>query len=285
MRTHKTIWKSGGIQISAMVLFVLIVQLFVWLTKVSPAQGELVFWGILFSIVPALLWLSYFYQRDRLEPEPKHYVFGVFILGAFLTYSIGIPLVKHVFKVNEWLYLTPWGYILGSILVVGVIHQSIVYLTVRYTVYPTSEFDERIDGIVYGTAAGLGIATMLNIAYVIELGGAKLVIAAIYCVINALAYASFGGIMGYFFSIAKFGKRAGQGQFIWGVAIAAVLNGLFFWLQRLLVFQSTRYEPWYGLIAGIVVVVVIYGILEALMRSSIALEEAEKKSSAKHRGE
>jgi RsiW-degrading membrane proteinase PrsW (M82 family) len=285
MRTHKSIWKSGGIQISALVIFVFVVQLIVWLTKVSPPQGQLVFWGIVFSLVPALLWMSFFYQRDRLEPEPKHYVFGVFILGAFLTYSIGIPLVKHVFKVNEWLYLTPWGYILGSILVVGVIHQAIAYATVRYTVYPTSEFDERIDGIIYGTAAGLGIATMLNISYVIELGGALLVIAAIYCVINALAYASFGGIMGYFISTAKFGKGAGQGQLIWGVAIAAVLNGLFFWLQRLLVFQSTRYEPWYGLITGIVVVVVIYGILEALMRSSVALEESEDKSSAGHGGE
>jgi len=285
MRTHKTIWKSGGIHIAALFMFVLIVQLIVWLTKVSPPQGQLVFWGIVFSIVPAILWLSFFYQRDKLEPEPKHYVLGVFALGAFLTYSIGIPLVKDVFKVNEWLYLTPWGYILGSILVVGVIHQFIVYATVRYTVYPTSEFDERIDGIIYGTAAGLGIATMLNVSYVIELGGAMLVIAAIYCVINALAYASFGGIMGYFFSMAKFGKHAGQGQFIWGVAIAAVLNGLFFWLQRLLVFQSTGYQPWYGLIAGIVVVVVIYGILETLMRSSVALEEAEDKSSAGHRGE
>jgi RsiW-degrading membrane proteinase PrsW (M82 family) len=256
----------------------------VWLTKVTPPQGALIFWGIIIAIIPSLLWLTFFYQRDKLEPEPKHYVFGVFVLAAFLAYSIGIPLVKQVFRVNDWLYLTPWGYILGSILVVGVIHQAIVYATVRYTVYPTKEFDERIDGIVYGTAAGLGIATILNIAYVIELGGAKLVIAAIYCVINALAYASFGGIMGYFLSMAKFGKRADQGQLIWGVAIAAVLNGLFFWLQRLLVFQSTRYEPWYGLVVGIIVVAVIYGILETQMRSSVALEKAEKISSAKERG-
>lgn len=284
MRTHKTIWKSGGIQIAALVMFVFIVQLIVWLTKVSPPQGALIFWGIIFAIIPSLIWLTFFYQRDRLEPEPKHYVFGVFILAAFLAHSIGIPLVKQVFRVNDWLYLTPWGYILGSILVVGIIHQFIVYATVRYTVYPTKEFDERIDGIIYGTAAGLGIATILNIAYVIELGGAKLVIAAIYCVINALAYASFGGIMGYFLSMAKFGKRADQGQLIWGVAIAAVLNGLFFWLQRLLVFQSTRYEPWYGLVVGIIVVVVIYGILEALLRSSVALEKAGKISSSKNRG-
>jgi len=285
MRTHKTIWKSGGIQIAALVMFVFIVQLIVWLTKVSPPQGALIFWGIIIAIIPSLLWLTFFYQRDKLEPEPKHYVFGVFVLAAFLAYSIGIPLVKQVFRVNDWLYLTPWGYILGSILVVGVIHQFIVYATVRYSVYPTKEFDERIDGIVYGTAAGLGIATMLNITYVIELGGAKLVIAAIYCVINALAYASFGGIMGYFLSMAKFGKRTGQGQLIWGVAIAAVLNGLFFWLQRLLVFQSTRYEPWYGLVVGIIVVAVIYGILETLMRSSVALEKAGKTSSDKERGE
>jgi len=281
MRTHKIIWKSGGIQIISLVIFVLIVQLIVWLTKVAPTNGVLIFWGIIFSIIPALFWLSFFYQRDRLEPEPKHYVFGVFLLGAFLAYSIGIPVVRQVFGVRDWLYLTPWGYILGSILVIGIIHEFLIYVAIRYTVYPTREFDEWIDGIIYATAAGLGFATILNIYYVVELGGAKLVISAIYCVVNTLAYASFASIIGYFLATVKFREGAGQLPLIFGILVAAVFNGIFLWVQRFVMVRGIKYNPWNSLIAGVIIVAIIYGIVELLMRRSVALEAARTSPSAK----
>lgn len=281
MRMHKIIWKSGGIQIISMVIFVLIVQLIVALTKVAPTSGALIFWGIIFSIIPALFWLSFFYQRDRLEPEPRHYVFGVFLLGAFLAYSIGIPVVRQVFRVRDWLYLTPWGYILGSILVIGVIYQFLIYVAIRYTVYPTREFDEWIDGIIYATAAGLGFATVLNIYYVVELGGAKLVISAIYCVVNTLAYASFASIIGYALAMVKFRQGAGQLIPILGIFVAAVLNGIFFWIQRIVMVRGVIYNPWNSLIAGIIIVAIVYGIVELLMRRSVALQAAVTSPSAK----
>jgi RsiW-degrading membrane proteinase PrsW (M82 family) len=274
MRAHKIIWKSGGIQIVSLIIFVLIVQLIVLLTKGTPTSGVLIFWGIIFSIVPAFFWLSFFYQRDKLEPEPKHYVFGVFLLGAFLAYSIGIPLVRQAFRVQNWLYLTPWGYILGSILVIGIIYQFLIYGAVRYTVYPTREFDEWIDGIIYATAAGLGFATVLNIYRVVELGGAKLVISAIFCVVNALAYASFASVVGYSLAMVKFREGHSQWPLIGGIFVAAVLNGIFFWVQRVVMIRSIEYNPWNSLIAGVIVVVIVYAIVELLMRRSVALQAA-----------
>ncbi|UCF70241.1 MAG: PrsW family intramembrane metalloprotease [candidate division WOR-3 bacterium] len=274
MRAHKIIWKSGGFQIVSLVLFVLIVQLIVSLTKTDPTTGLLIFWGIIFSLIPALVWLSFFYQRDRLEPEPKHYVFGVFLLGAFLAYLIGIPVVKHVFKIQAWVYLTTWGYILGSILVVGVVYQFLIYLAIRYTVYPTKEFDEWIDGVIYATAAGLGFATVLNIYRVIELGGAKLVISAIFCVINALAYASFASVIGYSLAMVKFREDYSQWRLMTGILAAAVLNGIFFWVQRAVVIRSMEYNPWNSLIAGIIIVIIVYTIVELLIRHSVALQAA-----------
>lgn len=285
MRVHKIIWKSGGIQIISMVIFVLVVQLIVSLTKTIPPRGVLIFWGVVFSLIPALFWLNFFYQRDRLEPEPKHYVFGVFILGAFLAYAIGIPLVRQVFKIQDWLYLTPWGYIFGAIVVIGIIHQSLVYVAVRYTVFPTREFDEWIDGIIYATAAGLGFATVLNIYRVVELGGAKLVISAIYCVVNSLAYASFASIIGYFLSMLKFREGAGQWLLVVGIIIAAIMNGLFFWIRRLIVTHGMEYNPWNSLVAGVVIVAIIYGVVELLMRRSVALEVRKASVSAKQEEE
>jgi RsiW-degrading membrane proteinase PrsW (M82 family) len=274
MRAHKIIWKSGGFQIVSLVIFVLIVQLIVSITKAEPTTGLLTFWGIIFSIIPALFWLSFFYQRDRLEPEPRHYVLGVFFLGAFLAYSVGIPLVRQVFKVQNWLYLTTWGYVLGSIFIVGVIYQFLIYVAIRYTVYPTKEFDEWIDGIIYATAAGLGFATVLNIYRVIDLGGAKLVISAIFCVVTALAYASFASVIGYSLAMVKFRKGYSQLRLMAGIFIAAVLNGIFFWVQRAVVIRSIEYNPWNSLIAGVIIVVIVYVIVESLMRRSVALQAA-----------
>ena len=43
-------------------------------------------------------------------------------------------------------------------LINGFMLQVCMYIAVRL-VYSGSEFDERMDGIVYGTVAGLGVAT------------------------------------------------------------------------------------------------------------------------------
>jgi RsiW-degrading membrane proteinase PrsW (M82 family) len=61
--------------------------------------------ALIMAAIPAGLWLAFFYLQDRHEPEPKHYVIGVFILGAlvaapladFLIYQVAppLPLAQH----------------------------------------------------------------------------------------------------------------------------------------------------------------------------------------------
>src|SRR5580698_1714109 len=58
----------------------------------------------LMATVPAVLWLGFFYLMDRYEPEPKHLVAGVFVLGAlvagplsdFVQYQAVPPLALEV---------------------------------------------------------------------------------------------------------------------------------------------------------------------------------------------
>ena len=61
--------------------------------------------------------------------------------------------------------------ILGSILIVGFTQEFLVYAAVRFSIYYSSEFDQRVDGVIYGTAAGIGYAAYLNIATVAASGG------------------------------------------------------------------------------------------------------------------
>ena len=41
--------------------------------------------AIVVAGVPASLWLAFFYLQDRYEPEPMHFVFGVFLLGTLVA--------------------------------------------------------------------------------------------------------------------------------------------------------------------------------------------------------
>jgi hypothetical protein len=110
--------------------------------------------------------------------------------------------------------------------VIGAIESFTVYAAVRLFIYDSPEFDERVDGVVYATAAGLGYATALNLRFIISNGGAALGAGEVYVTEVALAQAAFASVLGYFLGRAKLERRP-----IWwlpaGLALAALLNGLF----------------------------------------------------------
>ncbi len=259
------LWQSGWALVAALVGFVLLVVGIDSFVQPSLEGRSLIVAGIVMALVPAALWLVFFYLQDRLEPEPKRYVAGIFVLGALLAGAVGIPLVNDLFQVREWLYESPLVQLVGGILVIGFIQEFLKYAAVRYTLFDSAEFDERIDGIIYGTAAGLGYATMLNIHYVVSNAGVDLSVGVIRMVITSLAQASFAGIVGYFLAQDKF-----EGKPVWwmpcGLALAAVLNGLFIFVRELAMVRGLEFNPWNGLIVATLIALIILAALFWLMR-------------------
>ena len=109
--------------------------------------------AIALSIAPALLWLGYFHAQDRHEPEPKHYVLGVFLLGAFVAGPVSSFIVEDIVGGPPGLAYSLDRFsterILRAFLVVGLAQETCKYLVVRYTIYLSTEFDEPMDGIIY----------------------------------------------------------------------------------------------------------------------------------------
>jgi RsiW-degrading membrane proteinase PrsW (M82 family) len=264
------VWRSSLLTLLGLVIFAALVAVIARFTKPTWGGTTLMLLGVVLSLVPALLWLAFFYLQDALEPEPKGYVLGVFVLGALLASAVGIPVVRDLFRVQDWVGNSLVANLLGSILVVGFVQEFLKYVAIRYSVYLLPEFDERMDGILYGTAVGLGFATMLNILYVVESGGVDLGMGAIHIVVTALAHASFSGITGYFLACAKFEEEP-----VWwlplGLTVAAVLNGLFTVARGGItrmgsVLSQRTANPWYGLILAAVVAAVTLAILLFLVR-------------------
>lgn len=270
LQPRKSILGSSVLTFGVLAGFVGVIYAIDLFIKPVFSPTGLILVGMSMAVLPAFAWLFFFYQQDRREPEPKGLVAQVFILGGLLAMAIGIPLVERVFQVGTWIYESFWIHLLGSILVVGFAQEFLKYAAIRFSVYSSGEFDERTDGIVYATAAGLGFATVLNIAYIIDSGGVDLGVGAVRITLTALAQASFAGISGYFLSREKFDPTP-----VWwmpvGILMAAVLNGVFFTvygtLSKTTISSGGAFvQPWIGLVLAIILSVGITSLLVVLIQ-------------------
>lgn len=280
--THerKHTWRNFILLVLVLLIFVGLVFFLDALIKPVLTGSTLVLAGVLLALVPAAIWMVIFYLQDRIEPEPKGFIFAVFVLGGLLAAALNSPILENMFRTSKWIYTDTVSTILGSILVVGFTQEFLKYAAVRFSVFNSSEFDEPTDGVIYATAAGLGYATILNIQFVTSNGGVDLGTSVIRMAIVALAQASFASITGFFLGRLRFEQKA-----VWwmplGLMLAAIANGLFNWLRGRVVqsgisLTSASVNPWMGLVLAALVAVVITGIILWLVRRDIRLTLAEK---------
>lgn len=264
-KDRRGLWLTTAAFVVAMLLLVLVMSVLGPMLTPLLDGGALVAVGVLLALLPALLWLGVFYLQDRVEPEPKAYVVSVFILGALLASAVGQPLIEGFFRVSAWADAGLAVRLIAAVCIVGAVQEFLKYLAVRHTVFGSREFDERVDGIIYGAAAGLGYATLLNIAYVIESGGVSLGVGTMRIIVAALAHASFAGVTGYFLGRAKF-ERMGPLWLPAGVALAALLNGVVTVSLGAIARTGLRSTPLNGVALAALVAVVTFAILFGIMR-------------------
>ena len=219
-------------------------------------------------LVPALLWLGYFYLQDRLEPEPKHYVIGVFLLGAFVAFP-----VAHFLA--ELTGVPPWGgerltgsTVFAAIVPLGLSQELAKLLVVRYSVYLSDEFDEPMDGIIYMTAAGIGFATAENLAALAAVDHrVHLATFVMNATVTTLAHGSIAGVLGYTLGVARFATAAQRGPTVLvGLIVAATLNGVFGLLQALVRVNGLQVVPWRGVAFAAVFAGCVFAGTLTLMR-------------------
>lgn len=268
-KPHPGFWRSAVVMIAGIGILSGLAAFLV-----RDVQGldrtVLILVGLVLAIVPTAAWLIYFYQQDRLEPEPKERIGSVLFTAIILTGFIALPLINDWFNAPVWASYNTWTSLGAAVLINGFVFTAIMYFAIRIWVYKTSEYDERMDGIVYGTVAGLGVATMLNLHYIVDNQGVALSPGIINVVTTALAQASFGGVLGYFMAQAKFEHKPSW----WlpmGFVVAAVLNGTFSWLIDEVSAAGLNVELWRSLVFGLLVALVTFGALVFLMQRAYAL--------------
>lgn len=230
------------------------------------------------SAIPALLWVGYFYLQDRNEPEPKHYVFGVYLVGAFVAAPVAQFLIDMVAPdTTSGVTFATFSAerVVWAVLVVGVAQELAKYAVVRYSIYLSPEFDEPMDGIIYMTAAGIGFATYENYQYLQGLHGTVFMsTGAANAVVATLAHGCFAGVLGYALGLAKFsGGTSGRRQLILvaGLAAAAVLNGVFALIEDVVKTSGLDIQPWRGVAYAAGFAAVVFFAISLLMRRHLAI--------------
>ncbi len=223
---RRNVLASDLVAFIALIGFVALVVLIDHYLKPSLDGQWLMLAGLALALVPAILWMFMFYRLDSAQPEPVTDVARVFVIGLALASALGLPLTDQFFRVRDWLYRDTLTTLLGAIFVIGGVQAIVVFITVRFFIYGEPEFDERCDGVVYGTAAGLGYATAMNLQFILANHGAAIGPGEIFIAEVALAHAALGGLLGYFLGRAKM-----QHEPVWwmslGFALTALIGGLF----------------------------------------------------------
>ena len=186
--------------------------------SVVLVSGAMTFWVLLVGAAPAVALMTFFYWRDRYEREPLPHVVAAFILGAYaLLAAQGAAGMVESWVTREWLVLGGLpGRLFENFVVAGLVEEGAKLMVLGAAVYHWSQFDEPLDGLIYGVAVGLGFAGVENVLYLTRLGLGVAWLRAIFAV---PAHALMGAVMGLYLGRAKFER----GEKHWRHLIFALL--------------------------------------------------------------
>lgn len=205
-----------------------------------------------FAALPALLWLGYYRAQDAHEPEPRPLVIAMFLAGALIAgpagdLAIQLAMAPDVAAAPDFDRLGG-DQLVAAFLVVGVAHELAVYLLVRYSVYPMAQLAQPIDGLIYTTAAALGLAAFRSHQFLAGLHGEVILsVGAARVVSLTLAHASAAAALGLAIGWAKFSpvgplKRALI--LLGGLGAAILLDGLFAAVDSAIAAPGLGFSPW-----------------------------------------
>jgi RsiW-degrading membrane proteinase PrsW (M82 family) len=178
---------------------------------------------VLIAFAPGVAWLWYVRREDVREPEPRLLVLFAFVLGCGAANVIAI-LRPRIEALVPALAGMP-GELLDAFVVTALSEEVVKLLAVGLACVWSREWNEPMDGIVYGVAAGLGFASLENV-YFLTAAGDPLVVVGRAFTAN-LAHAAFTGAAAFFLGLARLHYRFGILLAAGGLLVSVALHGVY----------------------------------------------------------
>jgi RsiW-degrading membrane proteinase PrsW (M82 family) len=254
----------------------------------------------LFGAAPAILAMALFDWLDAKRPEPKTTLRLVAFGGmlAALPVIALAELLKLVapsgYDVATGAATTYVGAAYVSFAIAAIPEEAAKLLSVFLFAWRKPEFDERMDGIVYGARAGLGFALVENVAYLLLLPSSLSEYVSIFLGRALLAvpgHAIWGGVAGSFAARKRF-DGTGPGA-LGGFLVAAAMHGIYdLWVFSAPIAIGNGHRWLLTSIAGIPIllytvpalIVASGGLwLRVLMRQAIAADDHDEATAGRPR--
>ena len=215
---------------------------------------------LLITILPSVIILGYFIYSDKFK-EPANLILTVFFLGFLICLPAGI---LNSFMYEQFNTGTDLSEKLYSSFLAPAWTEEILKFIILYTiVLRRHEFNEPMDGIVYGVTVSLGFATYENYDYVFrlaELWDIDPQQMAIWRSYSAVPMHGLNGvIMGFYFGMYSF--SANKKYLIFALLFPYLIHGFYN-------FVGSPYH--YFIVVGILVFALI-------LHSNLKMIQSEKK--------
>ncbi len=240
-------------------------------------------------IFPLAFWFWFFRRQDKLEPESRKLLMKIFELGAIsivfaLIFEFVLDYIFEFFGVTSeqlepGILLSGGAFFLVafSFFLVGPVEELVKFLVLKFYVFKKLDFNQIIDGVVYGATLALGFAFIENSEYFlnayqnIDVPWVFVMVVTFRGVITALVHVVSTGIIGLFIGRAKFSDSKNQKKIMFkGFLIASLIHGCY----NVLIFFS-----FWGIVASsFLVIISMWWLVHEIKKpeSKIIWEKREK---------
>jgi len=245
-------------------------------------------WQIALSgAIPALVAMWLVDRLDRKRPEPARLRRMVAFVGMLSV----IPAIILESTVMETLgesiepRMTYQGASFHAFVIAAAIEEACKIAVVYWVVWRKPEFDERMDGIVYASRAGLGFALVENVLYLLQqatLGG-QLQTWILRAVLAVPGHAMWTGMIGAMAARRRFDKK-GLGL-LGGYLLAVAFHGaydLMAFLQQPLMLEGHSDALVFLMPALIGITILAFIVLRSQARMALRLDDADAALNAAH---
>jgi RsiW-degrading membrane proteinase PrsW (M82 family) len=244
----KHIFKTGIFNVIFQFLFIAIMFVLGSESRLEFSQGPRFLILASMVLISGLIWIWFFYLQDRREPEPIPYIIGSFVAGMTAWTLLGNPLINIIFQTNEWIHASMLLFIQGSFLIKGMVFSLVLFGIIRFGIMPMKEFDEPVDGMVYGAITGAGYAVALTIQELWGHPDYTLFAMAYTITTGVMVFSAVGSLMGYYIGKAKFIKQNFQLHSVMGVTLGILLLGFYTIINEFLFISALPRVFWISFI-------------------------------------
>ena len=198
---------------------------------------------LLATILPSILIILFFVYSDKFK-EPRGEIIKVFFYGILIT----IPAYFLNTYIGDFFYASTRvsENLISSFLTAAPVEEGLKLSVLYYFVYKMKDFNEPMDGIVYGVTVSLGFATLENYEYVFihaenwEIDPYQMAVWRSYSAVPM--HGLMGCIMGFYFGMYAF--TANKKYLVFCLFIPFIIHGFYNFLPH----------PSHFMVLGIVVI-------------------------------